>query len=167
MIYIERKITPTIKRAAEYFPVIVVTGPRQAGKSTLCQHIFESYAKFNLEDIGLRERISEDPKGFIESCGDKVVIDETQHLPALFSYIQLAVDKQPERRFVLTGSSNFALMEKITQSLAGRAALFTLTPMSLAEVGDYTAQPTDELLFKGLYPSVVTGRRPADLFYPN
>lgn len=167
MIYIERKITPTIKRATEYFPVIVVTGPRQAGKSTLCQHIFESYAKFNLEDIGLRERISEDPKGFIESCGDKVVIDEAQHLPALFSYIQLAVDKQPERRFVLTGSSNFALMEKITQSLAGRAALFTLTPMSLAEVGDYTAQPTDELLFKGLYPSVVTGRRPADLFYPN
>lgn len=167
MNYIPRKITPAIERAAKYFPVIVVTGPRQAGKSTLCQHVFKSYAKFNLEDIGLRERIAEDPKGFIESCGDKVIIDEAQYLPSLFSYIQLAADEQPKRRFILTGSSNFALMERITQSLAGRAALFTLTPMSLDEVSDYVAQPTDDLLFKGLYPSVVTDCRSADLFYPN
>lgn len=167
MDYIYRAITPAIERGAEYFPVIVVTGPRQSGKSTLCNHIFSDYAKYNLEDVGLRDNVSIDPKGFINNCGDKVIIDEVQHIPDILSYIQIAVDKQPERRFVLTGSSNFALLESITQSLAGRAALYTLLPMALDELGDYVSLSTDELLFNGFYPSVVTGLRPADLFYPN
>lgn len=167
MDYIYRAITPAIERGAEYFPVIVVTGPRQSGKSTLCNHIFSDYAKYNLEDVGLRDNVSIDPKGFINNCGDKVIIDEVQHIPDILSYIQIAVDKQPERRFVLTGSSNFALLESITQSLAGRAALYTLLPMALDELGDYVSLSTDELLFNGFYPSVVTGSRPADLFYPN
>lgn len=167
MNYIYRAITPAIERGAEYFPVIVVTGPRQSGKSTLCNHIFSDYAKYNLEDVGLRDNVSIDPKGFINNCGDKVIIDEVQHIPDILSYIQIAVDKQPERRFVLTGSSNFALLESITQSLAGRAALYTLLPMALDELGDYVSLSTDELLFNGFYPSVVTGSRPADLFYPN
>lgn len=167
MDYIYRAITPAIERGAEYFPVIVVTGPRQSGKSTLCNHIFSDYTKYNLEDVGLRDNVSTDPKGFINNCGDKVIIDEVQHIPDILSYIQIAVDKQPERRFVLTGSSNFALLESITQSLAGRAALYTLLPMALDELGDYVSLSTDELLFKGFYPSVVTGSRPADLFYPN
>lgn len=165
--YIYRAITPAIERGAEYFPVIVVTGPRQSGKSTLCNHIFSDYTKYNLEDVGLRDNVSTDPKGFINNCGDKVIIDEVQHIPDILSYIQIAVDKQPERRFVLTGSSNFALLESITQSLAGRAALYTLLPMALDELGDYVSLSTDELLFNGFYPSVVTGSRPADLFYPN
>lgn len=167
MNYIYRAITPAIERGAEYFPVIVVTGPRQSGKSTLCNHIFSDYTKYNLEDVGLRDNVSTDPKGFINNCGDKVIIDEVQHIPDILSYIQIAVDKQPERRFVLTGSSNFALLESITQSLAGRAALYTLLPMALDELGDYVSLSTDELLFNGFYPSVVTGSRPADLFYPN
>lgn len=167
MDYIYRAITPAIERGAEYFPVIVVTGPRQSGKSTLCNHIFSDYTKYNLEDVGLRDNVSTDPKGFINNCGDKVIIDEVQHIPDILSYIQIAVDKQPERRFVLTGSSNFALLESITQSLAGRAALYTLLPMALDELGDYVSLSTDELLFNGFYPSVVTGSRPADLFYPN
>lgn len=167
MEYIYRAITPAIARGAEYFPVVVVTGPRQSGKSTLCEHIFINYNRYNLEDIGLRENIMLDPKGFIDGCGDKVMIDEVQHIPEILSYIQIAADKNPERRFVLTGSSNFALLESVTQSLAGRAALYTLLPLSLSEVGDYASLPTDELLFNGFYPSVVTGKRPADLFYPN
>ncbi|MDE6653878.1 MAG: ATP-binding protein [Muribaculaceae bacterium] len=167
MQYIYRAITPAVERGAEYFPVIVVTGPRQSGKSTLCNHIFNDYAKYNLEDVGLRESISLDPKGFINNCGDKVIVDEVQHIPDLLSYIQLAVDRQPERRFVLTGSSNFALLESITQSLAGRAAVYTLLPMALDELGDYASSSTDELLLNGFYPSVVTGVRPVDLFYSN
>lgn len=167
MQYIYRAITPAVERGAEYFPVIVVTGPRQSGKSTLCNHIFNDYAKYNLEDVGLRESISLDPKGFIANCGDKVIVDEVQHIPDLLSYIQLAVDRQPERRFVLTGSSNFALLESITQSLAGRAAVYTLLPMALDELGDYASSSTDELLLNGFYPSVVTGVRPVDLFYSN
>lgn len=167
MDYIYRRITPAIERGAKYFPVIVVTGPRQSGKSTLCNHIFSDYAKYNLEDIGLRDNISLDPKGFINSCGDRVIIDEVQHAPDLLSYIQIEVDRNPERRFVLTGSSNFALLESVTQSLAGRAALYTLLPMALDELGDYASLSTDELLLNGFYPSVVTDKRPADLFYPN
>ena len=167
MKYIPRKLTSAIERGAKFFPVVVLTGPRQSGKSTLCKHIFSDYSKYNLEDIGLRENIIHDPKGFIESCGENVVIDEVQHLPELFSYIQIAVDEKPERRFILTGSSNFALMESITQSLAGRAALYTLLPLALDEVGGYRDCSTETLLYNGLYPSVVTGTRPADLFYPN
>ena len=134
MQYIPRKITPSIERGAKYFPVIVITGPRQSGKSTLCRKIFEDYAQYNLEDIGLRENIKNDPKTFIHNCGSHVLIDEAQHIPDLFSYIQIAVDEDPERRFILTGSSNFSLMEKITQSLAGRAILFTLLPLSFDEL---------------------------------
>lgn len=167
MEYIPRRITPAIERGAKYFPVIVITGPRQSGKSTLCRKIFESYTQYNLEDLGLRENIENDPIAFIKNCGKYVVIDEAQHLPKIFSYIQIAVDEDPERRFVLTGSSNFTLMGKITQSLAGRAVLFTLLPLSLDELSEfYVNSPTSTLLFNGFYPSVVTDARPADLFYP-
>lgn len=167
MEYIPRRITPAIERGAKYFPVIVITGPRQSGKSTLCRKIFESYTQYNLEDLGLRENIENDPIAFIKNCGKYVVIDEAQNLPKIFSYIQIAVDEDPERRFVLTGSSNFALMGKITQSLAGRAVLFTLLPLSLDELSEfYVNSPTSTLLFNGFYPSVVTDARPADLFYP-
>lgn len=167
MDYIYRAITPAIERGSEYFPVIVVTGPRQSGKSTLCNHIFSDYTRYNFEDIGLRASVSIDPKSFVNNCGDKVIIDEVQHIPEIMSYIQIAVDKHPDRRFVLTGSSNFALLESITQSLAGRAALYTLLPMALDELGDYTSLSTDELMFNGFYPSIVTRSRPVDLFYPN
>lgn len=167
MAYIERKISNSVLRGARFFPVTEITGPRQSGKSTLCEHLFHDFKKYNLEDIGLRDLINADPKGFINNCGEKVVIDEIQHLPSLFSYIQLAVDTNPQRRFILTGSSNFALMEKITQTLAGRSVLFTLLPMSLSELSEeYVDSPTNELLYNGFYPSVITGSRPADLYYP-
>lgn len=167
MKYIERAISNEMTRAAKYFPVIVLTGPRQSGKSTLCRHLFADYQKYNLEDIAFGEKVREDPKSFLANCGEKAVIDEVQHIPELFSYIQLEVDDNPGRRFVLTGSSDFALMEKITQSLAGRAALFTLLPFSFDEMGKMVNIPTDELMFNGFYPSVVTDSRPADLFYPS
>lgn len=167
MEYIYRKITPSVERGAKYYPVVVITGPRQSGKSTLCKHVFHDFAKYNLEDIALREGIKLDPKAFLSSCGEKVIIDEIQHLPDLLSYIQIIVDEFPDRRFILTGSSNFALMESITQSLPGRAVMFTLLPMALDELGDYSLSPTDDLLVNGFYPSVVTRKRPADLFYPN
>lgn len=167
MDYIERKISSSVVRAAQYFPVVTITGPRQSGKSTLCRHLFEGYQRYNLEDVALREKVSEDCKAFLDSCGDNVIIDEVQNVPNLFSYIQIAVDDNPSRKFVLTGSNNFSLMEKITQSLAGRAALFTLLPFAMEEVPEYVVRPTDDLLTGGLYPSVVTGRIPYDLFYPN
>lgn len=122
MNYIPRQITPLILRAEKYFPVVVITGPRQSGKSTLARTIFPDFREYNFEDVSLREKVADDPKLFLDNCGGKVILDEVQHIPDLFSYIQIAVDHDEQRRFILSGSNNFALMEKITQSLAGRAA---------------------------------------------
>ncbi len=167
MNYIPRQISTSISRAAKYFPVVVITGPRQSGKSTLARNQFPDFQEYNFEDVALRERVYNDPKSFLENCGDNVILDEVQHLPDLFSYIQIAVDRDENRRFILSGSNNFALMANITQSLAGRASLFTLLPLCIEECMAYSDRPTDELLYNGFYPSVVTGKRPADLFYPS
>lgn len=167
MKYVFRKISGAILKAVDYFSVVVVTGPRQSGKSTLCSHLFSDYQQYNLEDIALRRSVKNDPKAFLDSCGKKVVIDEVQHIPDLLSYIQLIVDADSERRFILTGSSNFALLEKITQSLAGRAALFTLLPFALDELSEYKQLSTNQLLVNGMYPGVVVKGVPVDLFYRN
>lgn len=167
MDYIDRAITPTIERVVPFYPVIVITGPRQVGKSTLCRHVFADYKEYNLENIALRQAVEENPIGFIESCGDKVVIDEVQRLPQLLSYIQVEVDRNPMRRFVLTGSNNFSLLESITQSLAGRVALFTLLPFSMRELNGCKDVDTNTLLVNGLYPGVIARKIPADIFYSN
>lgn len=167
MNYIPRQITPHIEDASHYFPVIVVTGPRQVGKSTLCRHMFSDYQQYNLEDAALRMAVREDPKGFLAKCGDSVIIDEVQHVPDLLSYIQVIVDNDPSRRFVLTGSSNFALLESISQSLAGRAAVFTLMPFSLKELGNYRRTGTDEMMIGGFYPAVRAQGMPVGMFYSN
>lgn len=167
MTYIERTITAAIMQALPYYPVIVITGPRQVGKTTLCRHIFSDYKEYNLENIALRSAINEDPLGFIGSCGQRVLIDEVQQLPELMSYIQIEVDRNPDRKFVLTGSNNFALLESVTQSMAGRAALFTLLPFSMDEVPDYSRQPTDSLLLQGFYPGVVVKDTPVEMFFHN
>lgn len=167
MDYVHRKISGSILRAVEYYSVIVITGPRQVGKSTLCKHLFGYYSQYNLEDVALRQAVKTDPKAFLDSCGKNVVIDEVQHVPDLLSYIQLIVDSDNSRRFVLTGSSNFSLLENVTQSLAGRAALFTLLPFALEELPEYGQCTTDKLLVNGLYPGVVAKGIPNDLFYRN
>ncbi|MDE6436370.1 MAG: ATP-binding protein [Muribaculaceae bacterium] len=166
--YIHRKISKSIDEANPSSPVIVITGPRQVGKTTLCRHHFECYNYYNLEDASFREIVSVDPKRFITECGEKTIIDEAQHLPELFSYIQLAVDNDSSRHFVLTGSSNISLLENVTQSLAGRAALFTLLPFALDELGDYGDKTgTDTMLLRGMYPGVIVKGTPHELFFRN
>ena len=168
MEYVKRKISDSVLEAAKYYRVIVVTGPRQTGKTTLCRHLFSDYKYYNLEDVALRNAIADDPKGFLSGCGDRVIIDEVQNIPELFSYIQVVVDADENRRFALTGSNNFSLMESITQSLAGRAALFTLLPFALNELsGEYQSAQTDEILFRGLYPGTTIRRMPPEMFFRN
>lgn len=168
MEYVKRKISDSVLEAAKYYRVIVVTGPRQTGKTTLCRHLFSDYKYYNLEDVALRNAIADDPKGFLNGCGDRVIIDEVQNIPDLFSYIQVVVDADENRRFALTGSNNFSLMESITQSLAGRAALFTLLPFALNELsGEYQSAQTDEILFRGLYPGTTIRRMPPEMFFRN
>lgn len=166
--YIHRIISSQIEEAHKYFPVIVITGPRQSGKSTLCRHLFSDYTYVNLEHIATRAGALADPVEFINNLGDKVIIDEAQHAPELMSMIQVRVDENESLRYVLTGSSNFSLLKAITQSLVGRAALFTLLPFSFREMsGEMIENPINRLLWQGQYPVVlVKGMRP-DIFYRN
>lgn len=140
---------------SQVYPVTAILGPRQSGKTTLVRAIFPESRYVNLEHPETREYAQTDPRGFLAEGNDRLVIDEFQRVPALLSYIQTIVDeRKAPGQFVLTGSQNFLMMERISQSLAGRVALFTLLPFSLAELSEYGAgiPERDEVLFRGLYP---------------
>lgn len=166
--YISRIISKKVEEAHKYFPVIVVTGPRQSGKTSLCKHLFSDYKYVNLEDITTRAAVMTDPKSFVDSLGESVIIDEVQYSPELLSLIQIRVDENKALRYILTGSSNFSLLQSITQSLAGRAALFTLLPLSFREIKtDELEKPIDTLMWQGLYPGVIANGIPPYMFYQN
>lgn len=166
--YVHRIISAQIEEAHKFYPVIVVTGPRQSGKSTLCRHLYPEYNYVNLEHIVTRAAALADPAGYIENLGDKVIIDEAQHVPELLSMIQVKVDENKSLRYILTGSSNFSLLKTVSQSLAGRAALFTLLPFSFKEMNQQRlAQPIESLMWQGQYPGVVCDNIPPDIFCRN
>ena len=154
---INRTITAKVLEASKKMPVITITGPRQSGKSTLVKKIFPEHNYVNLEDIEKRNFAKEDPKGFLKNVGRKVVIDEVQHVPDLLSYIQVDVDAHQEAgNYVLTGSQNLLLMEQVSQSLAGRTAIFNLLPFSLGELEStkYAFEDYEDYIVKGFYPRI-------------
>lgn len=154
-IHIRRELSSELIRLSDFYSVLVVTGPRQSGKTTLCKVNFPSYHYVNMEDIALREQIMLNPKAFLKQFPQGLVIDEIQNVPELLSYIQVVVDEDNSRKFVLTGSNNFSLMQGITQSLAGRVSVFTLLPLSLQELGDIPYRTdTNTLIINGGYPAV-------------
>ena len=139
------------------YPVVVVTGPRQSGKTTLVRSVATDAAYLSLEDPDTRAFAMEDPRGFLRQLGSQTILDEVQRCPTLFSYLQGSVDADPRPgRFLLTGSSQFEMMGAITQSLAGRAGLLTLLPFSLAELQAAGRPPVavDTLLQGGLFPPI-------------
>lgn len=157
-----------IEEAAKYFPVITLTGPRQSGKSTLLRHIFHDVPYFSMEDPDLRQMVGFDAKGFLAQFHEGVIIDEVQHVPELLSYIQGIVDENPGRKFYLTGSSQFSLLHTVSQSLAGRSAVFELLPLSLSEISQLDMENTvDDIIFKGFYPAIWSGKNIPKLLYPN
>ena len=124
---INRTIYKDIRKYLKKYPVIVLTGPRQSGKTTFLRNQFKDYKYVNLEDPDVRAFALNDTRGFLNSYSSKVIFDEAQRAPQLFSYIQSLVDESGKMgEFILSGSQNFQLMEKITQSLAGRASVFKL-----------------------------------------
>lgn len=166
--YISREITSAIIEAARYFSVITVTGPRQSGKSTLLRHIYPDVPYISLENPDTRLIAKSDPKSLLLAYKDGVIIDEVQNVPELLSYLQEIVDLEPSRRYYLTGSSQFALLKKVTQSLAGRSAVFELLPLSLKEITDeLKGDSIDELIYKGFYPAIWSDSNTPPLLYPN
>lgn len=167
--YIKRKIESTILEAAKYFPVITVTGPRQSGKTTMLKQIFPHLHYYSLEDLDTRSFAMEDPVRFLHLHEDGMILDEVHNYPELLSYIQSIVDEQPQKKFVLSGSSNFALLKKVSQSLAGRSGVFELMPLSIEEVKGQIeyVDDADQLLYQGLYPAVCSCKNIPKFLYPS
>ena len=132
---IHRTLETILRRAARQYPVVTLTGPRQSGKTTLVQAAFSNYEYVSLEDPDQQDFAISDPRGFLAQFRGRVILDEAQRAPKLFSYIQTIVDRETSvGKYVLTGSQNFLLMRTISQSLAGRAAVLHLLPLSLSEL---------------------------------
>lgn len=154
---IERTLGPKLADLAQQFPVVTLTGPRQSGKTTLCQGVFPEHRYVSLEAPDLRRFANEDPRGFLEQYSAPVVYDEVQRVPDLLSYIQVEVDRnQLPGRYVLTGSANFALLESVGQSLAGRTAVAHLLPCGHEEILRFPNPPKDLFgtLQNGSYPAI-------------
>jgi len=141
---IPRKLAAKLRELAGYYPVVVVTGPRQSGKTTLCQATFPDRPYVSLEALDTREFAHSDPRGFLAQYADGAIFDEIQQAPELLNYLQGEVDARPDPgRFILTGSQHFSLSQSIAQSLAGRCGILVLLPPSLEELHAFPNAPTD------------------------
>ena len=167
---IKRELAAKLKSAVKKFPIVGIVGPRQSGKTTLAKSVFPEYRYVNLEEPDVRQFAQDDPRGFLEIYSARTIIDEVQRVPDLFSYLQAHVDRNKESgQYILTGSQNFSLMEKISQSLAGRISLFNLPPLSYTELIKAKIKFSDysEYIIKGGYPRVFSKKiKPSD-WYPN
>ena len=155
---------------AKKYPILAITGPRQSGKTTFLRTEFHHYEYVNLENIDVRNFAKDDPNGFLNQFTKYVIFDEIQRVPELFSYLQTKVDEDKTMgQYILSGSQNFQLMQNITQSLAGRVALFRLLPFDLQELqtagwlnDDYAVN-----LQRGFYPALYDRDIPSKVFYSN
>jgi hypothetical protein len=153
---IDRTIEPVLKNLVTQYPVVTITGPRQSGKTTLCRKVFPQMAYENLEIPDVRQYALDDPRGFLNRHSNGVILDEIQRAPDLLSYIQGIVDeRQHPGQFILTGSQQLEVLNRISQSLAGRTALLKLLPLSLAEIQvEGTSSSIDRLILSGFYPRI-------------
>lgn len=164
-----RNLQPKLIDSFTKFPIVAICGPRQSGKTTLVKQTFPHLKYVNLEDPYLRAMIEEDPNGFLRNHQNGLIIDEAQNFPQLFSYLQVHSDAQNiPGQFILTGSQQFLLNEKISQSLAGRVSTFNLLPLSYTEISQHVDPPElIELIFKGFYPRIYQYNIDPEEFYGN
>ena len=160
MKYIPRELEKSLTRAARGFPAIVLTGPRRAGKTFVLRRLFPDASYFLLEDPDLVARLRADPQGFLDAVKTPVILDEVQNVPEVFALVRSRIDRQPRQRgqWLLTGSQEAPLMQGVTESMAGRAAVLQLLPLSTRET------PRVSLL-RGGYPEVLARPGGARLWF--
>jgi predicted AAA+ superfamily ATPase len=154
---IERTLEARVLELAQHFPIVTITGPRQSGKTTLCQMAFPQKPYVSLEALDTRDFAASDPRGFLAQFPSGAVIDEVQRVPDLLSYLQVVSDESRRNgEWILTGSQNLPLLETISQSLAGRSALVQLLPPDLEELRRFPSPPTGlwHAIFTGAYPRI-------------
>jgi uncharacterized protein len=157
MSYLHRDLEKPLQEALKQFPVVLITGPRQAGKSTLLQHCLKGYRYVTFDDILIRNLAESDPELFLKTYESPLIIDEIQYVPSLLSYIKIRVDnhRRVHGQYVLTGSQIFSLMKGVSESLAGRIAIFQLYPLSWREIPHKDLYKESEVLnqmLRGFYP---------------
>lgn len=161
---IDRRITPILQARLKKFPILTLTGPRQSGKSTLLRNCFPEYRYYNLERADFRRLILTDPVGFLQNQGEKVIFDEAQQIPELFSYLQVISDERATAgQYILAGSQSFLMNERITQSLAGRTSICHLFPFDISEIK--IGNDPFETILKGFYPRIYDFNIEPDDFY--
>lgn len=167
---VNRIISSSIKEIIGKYPIIAVTGPRQSGKTTLLKSMFPDYEYVSLENPDMRSFAETDPNGFLNKYNEKIIFDEIQRVPPLFSYLQTIVDESGLMgQFILSGSQNFHLMNSITQSLAGRVAIFKLFPFDFQELKsvDWLKEKYTDVMIKGFYPAIYDREIEPNVFYSN
>ncbi len=170
--FIERELKLSILSGAKQVPIVAVIGPRQSGKSTLIKNIFKNHLYVDMQDAAIFEFANSDPKGFLESYKNEfgLIIDEAQYAPKLFAQLKVEVDKNPRLGYyILSGSQNFLLHEKISESLAGRVYFYTLLPFSIQELkeGGLLCKSADEQIYQGFYPRVYQPEVNVQEYYEN
>lgn len=154
MQYVHRVLERQLIEYINYFPVVGLTGPRQSGKSTLLMHLLKDYQYITFDDFKMVQQFQEDPEGFMQRYARQVIFDEVHYVPELFNYLKLAVDQDRQHygKYVVTGSSQFALLRKASESLAGRIGLLTLLPFQFTEMPIHLRT---ECIYRGGYPELV------------
>lgn len=167
---VNRNIVSEINFLKEKYPIVAITGPRQSGKTTLLKELFPEYKYISLENPSVRRFFKNDPDSFFKEYNCYCIFDEAQREPELFSYLQTIVDESKIMgQYILSGSQNFHLVQGITQSLAGRVALFKLLPFDINELNNANLLPNDYIttMLKGFYPAIYDRDIPSHSFYNN
>lgn len=167
---IKRQAEDLVRLLLGMYPIVAVTGPRQSGKTTMLRTLFSDYQYVSLEDPDIRQFAKTDTRSFLLQYPERVIFDEAQRVPELFSYLQTIVDQSGMMgQFILSGSQNFHMMERITQSLAGRVALCILLPYDFSEMKQAGLLPDDfaTAAVRGFYPALFDRSIPSNLFYQN
>ncbi|MFH1867962.1 MAG: ATP-binding protein [Candidatus Omnitrophota bacterium] len=160
MRYIKRAIEKEIAKASHAFPAVLITGPRRAGKTTLLRKMFPKASYYLLEDPDIIARVKSDPRSFVEEIKPPAILDEIQNVPELFNYLRTCIDQKPRRfgQWYFTGSQDAPLMKGVSESMAGRAAVFNLLNFSSNETKNVS-------MLRGGFPEVLARPKTSSIWF--